>query len=137
MAPTDFSGLVGDGFDQTLAPNVVIRTRPSVDSICRLGEIEAPTGMGVDDKQTVLRIEARRAIVGKSALVGRNEASVGGRFLGGIRNWTALLIDSKRPIHRPERDGQKTLPVGAVEHKEVAVARSLHQQLLRLAMEVS
>src|SRR5450631_3906147 len=106
MAPTDLAGLVVDGFDHTLAPNVIIRTRPSVDSICRLGEIGAPTGMGVDDKQTVLRIEARRAIVGKSAFVGRNQASIGGRFLGGIRNWPALFVDSERPVHRSERDGQ-------------------------------
>src|SRR5712692_5927355 len=126
MAPTNLAGLVIDGLDHTLAPNAVIRARPSVDSIGRFCKVNAVTGMSIDDEQPVLGIEARGAVISHTALVGCNQASIGRGFLGGIWNRTALLIDSKRPVHGPERNRQKVLPVGAVKHKEVAVARGLH-----------
>src|SRR5258708_32339462 len=122
MAPTNLAGLVIDGLDHTFAPNAVIRTGPPVDAIGWLGEIDAVAGMGIDDKQPVPGVEARGTIVGHTGLVGCNEASVGGRFLSGIRNRAALLIDSKRPVHGSGWNGQKVFPVGAVVNKEVAVA---------------
>src|SRR5208282_2495943 len=122
MAPTDFAGLVIDGLDHTRAPNAVIRARPSVRSIGRLGKVDAPAGMGVDDEQTLPGVEAGGTEIGKTAFVGCNQASIGRRFLGRIRNRTALLIDAKRPVHGPERSGEKVLPIGAVQNKEVAVA---------------
>src|SRR5580698_6625737 len=137
MTPTNLASLVIDSLDHTLAPNPVIRTCPSVDAICRLGKVDSVAGMGIDDKQTVLGIEAGRTVVGHTALVGRNQASIGRRLFGGIWNWTALLIDSKRPVHRSKRSGQKVFPVGAIKNKKVAVARGLHQHLLRLAVEIS
>src|SRR5271169_1574968 len=137
MAPTDLAGLVVNGLDYTRAPNLVVRAGPTVDSIGRLSEVKAPTGMGVDNKQTVLAVVARRTVVGHAPLVGCNEASIGGGLLGGVWNRTTLIIDSKRPIHRPERNGQEILPIGAVENKEVAVARSLHEHLLRFTVEIS
>src|SRR6202041_831129 len=137
MAPTNLAGLVVDGLDHTLAPNAVIRSSPSVDAIGWLREVDTVARMGVDDKQTVPAIEAGRTVVSHSALVGRNQASIGRRFLGGIRNRTALLIDSQRPVHWPERNSQQILPVGAVKNKEVAVARGLHQHLLRLSAKIS
>src|SRR5580700_7112535 len=118
MAPTDLAGLVVDGFDHALAPNAVIRARPPVKSIGWLGKIDAVAGMGVDDEQSVLSVEAGGTEVGKTILVGGDQASVGRRFLGGIWNRTSLLINSKRPVHRSEKSGQKALPIRAVENKE-------------------
>src|ERR1700732_1172915 len=120
MAPTNLAGLIVNGLDHSLAPNAIIRTRPSVDSIGGLGEGNAPAGMSIDDEQAVLGVEARRTIIRHPGLVGCNKPSVGCRFLVRIRNRTALLIDSKRPVHGPERSGQKVIPVRAVKHKEVA-----------------
>src|ERR1700722_410987 len=105
MAPTDLPGLVVDGFDHTLAPHPVIGARPSINSIGRLGKVEAPTGVGVDDEQTVLRVEAGGTVVGHAALVGRNQASIGSWFLGGIGDRPALFVDSERPVNGPERSG--------------------------------
>src|ERR1700758_2510547 len=122
MAPTDVAGLVINGLDHALAPNVVIRARPPVDSIGWLRKVDTPTGMRVHDKQPGFRVETRRTVVGHTALVGRNQASVGRGLFGGIWNGTALLVDPKRPVHWPKRVRQQILPVGAVKNKEVAVA---------------
>src|SRR6202046_3417008 len=137
MAPTNLAGLVVDGLDHTPAPNAVIRSSPSVDAIGWLREVDAVAGMGVDDEQPGPAIEAGGTVVSHSALVGRNPSSIVGRFFGEIRNRAALLIDSQRPVHGPERSGQKILPVSAVKNKEVAVTRGLHQHLLRLSAKIS
>src|SRR5437660_7955754 len=136
MAPADLSGLIIDGLDHALAPNVVICARPSVGSIGGLGKVNAPTRMGIHDKQTILGVEAGGAIIGQTTLVRRNQASIGGGLFGGIWNRAALLIDSKGPIHWAVRNSQEIRPVGAVENNEVAVARGLHQHFLRLAVKV-
>src|SRR5258708_8139904 len=109
MRPTDLAGLVVDGFDHALAPNAIIRARPPVKSIGWLGKVDAVAGMGVDDKQSGLGVEAGGTEVGKTLLVGCNQASIGSRVLGRIWNRTALLIASKRPGHRPEKSGQNIL----------------------------
>src|SRR5437879_685342 len=127
MAPTDVASLVIDGLDHALPPNSVVCARPSVDSISGLGKVDAPARMGIHDKQTIFCVEAGRTIIGKTTLVGRNQASIGGWLLVRIWNRTALFIDSKRPIHRPVRHSQEIRPVGAVEHDEVPVARGLHE----------
>ena len=88
--------------------------------------------MRAHDEQPGLRIEARRAVVGQAAFVGRDQAPVGSGFLRGIRDRLALLVDARRPVHRAEGRGQQALARGPVEHEEVAVARSLHQHLARL-----
>src|ERR1700733_15515487 len=137
MAPTNPAGLIVDVFEAAFAPNAVIRPCPAVNSIGRLGKIDAVTGMGVDDKQSVPGVEARGTVVGKTSLVGGNQASVGRRLLGGVWNRAALVIDSKRPVHRSEKSGQKVFAVRAVENKEVAVARGLHEHSLRLAVKIS
>src|ERR1700704_4430254 len=137
MAPTDLARLIIDGLNYPLAPNIVVRACPSVDSIGWLRKVDAVAGVGVHDKQTISGVEARGTVVGHTALVGGNQASIGRWFLGGIWNRSAFLIDAKRPVHRPERSGQKILPVRAVENKEVAVARGLHQHLLGFAVELS
>src|SRR2546427_3553445 len=137
MAPADLAGLIVDSLDHALAPNAIVCARPSVDSVGRLGKINTPAGMGIHDEQTISGVEAGGTVIGKTTLVGRNKPSIGGRLFGGIWNRTALFIDSKGPIHRAVRNGQEILPVGAVKNKEVAVARSLHEHLLRLAVEVS
>src|ERR1700693_5201485 len=114
MAPTNLAGLIVDGLDHTLAPNAVIRSRPSVDAIGWLREVDAVAGMGVDDEQTVPAIEAGGTVVSHSALVGCNQASIGRRFLGGIRNRTALLIDPQRPVPLPRRNGHKIMLFGEI-----------------------
>src|SRR6202162_141691 len=137
MAPTNHAGLIVNGLEYAFAPNPVIRPCPPVRPIGRLGKIDAVARMGVDDKQSVLGVEAGGTVVGKTALVGGNQASIGSRLFGGSWNRAALLIDSERPVHRSERSGQKALAVRAVENEEVAVARGLHEHLLRLAVELS
>src|SRR6266852_2576478 len=107
MAPTNLAGLVVDGLDHTFAPDAVVRARPAVDSIRRLGKVNAPAGMSIDDEQPILRVEARGTVVGHAAFVWCYQPSIGRRLLVRIRNRTALLIDSKRPVHRPERSGQE------------------------------
>ena len=118
--------MIIDGLNHPLAPNSVIRTRPPVDSVGWLRKVDAIAGMGVDDKQPVPGVEAGGTVVGQTTLIGCDQTSVGCWFLGGIWNWTALRIDSKRPVHGPERSGQEVLSVGAVENKKIAVARGLH-----------
>ncbi len=46
MAPADFAGLIVDGLNHTFAPNAVIRTRPPVDAIGWLGEVDASSWDG-------------------------------------------------------------------------------------------
>src|SRR5450755_3708571 len=122
MAPADLTGLVIDGLEDSLAPNPAVRARPAVDAIGGLGKINAPTGVSVHDKQSVPGVKAGGAVVRHAGFVGRNEASIGRRLFGGIGNRAALRIDAQRPVHGPEWRGQETLAVGAVKHKEVAVA---------------
>src|SRR4029077_14482451 len=136
MAPADLSSLVIDGLNDALAPDVVVRASPSVDSIGRLGKVDAPARVCIDDEQTGFWVEAGGTVIREAALVGRNQASIGRRLLGGVWNGTTLLVDSQGPIHWAEGNGQETLSVGAIEHEEVAVARTLHKHLLRLAVEV-
>jgi hypothetical protein len=50
MAPTYLAGLVVDGIDHALAPDVIVRARPSVDAIGRRGEVKAPAGVGADNE---------------------------------------------------------------------------------------
>src|SRR5579871_3514138 len=137
MAPADLSGLVVDRNNHSLSPYSVVCARPTVDSIGWFGKVKTPARMRVDNKQSILCVKARRTIVGHPAFVRRNQSSVGGWFFRGIRNRATLLIDAKRPVYRAERRGQKILTVGAIEYEEIAVARSLHQHFLRLAMKVS
>src|SRR5277367_3727956 len=127
MAPADLTGLVIDRVDDAFTPDTIIGSRPSIESVGRLGKIDAPAGMGVDNKQSVLRIETGGTVVSHTGLVRGNQPSIRRRVFCRIRNRPTLLIDSEGPVHGPERSGQKILPTGAVENKEVAVARSLHQ----------
>ena len=136
VTPADLAGLVIDGLDYTFAPQAVIGAGPSIGAVGRLGEIDAVAGMGIDDEQAGFRIEAGRAIVGEAAFVGSNQAAVRRRLLGGIRNGMAFLVDAQCPVHRAKGNGEEALAIGAVEDKEVAVARSLHEHLARLAVEV-
>ena len=47
------------------------------------------------------------------------------------------FIEAMRPIDRSEGRGQQILPVGSIQHKEVAITRGLHQHLMWAAMEVA
>src|ERR1051326_7350737 len=137
MVPPDVPGLVIDSLDHSRAPNVVIRPSPAIDPIGWLGKINAPTRMGTHNEQAGFCVEAGRTVIGHATLVGRNEAAIGGWFLRRIRNGPALFIYSECPVHWTEWNGEQTLSIGAIEHKEIAVTRSLHQHFARLAMEVS
>src|SRR5260370_36672600 len=105
MRPTDLAGLVVDGFDHALAPNAIIRARPPVKSIGRLGKVDAVAGMGIDDKQSGLGVEAGGTEVGKTLLVGCNPAPIGRRFLCGVWDAVARPYDSKPPGDRYEKAG--------------------------------
>ena len=88
-------------------------------------------------QQTGLRIETRRPEVRGAAFVGRDQDAVLARFLGRIGNGASLRVDPLAPVDRRERLGEQALAVGAVQDKEVAVARGLHQHLARLAVEAA
>src|SRR5271166_231309 len=137
MAPSNLAGLVVNCLDYTLAPNVIVRAGPAVDSVRGLGEVDAPAGMSVDDKQSSLRVEAGRSIVGQAALVGSDEAAIRRRFLCWVGNRTALLVDPERPVHRAIGNGKKALSICPIEDEEISIARRLHQHLFRLAVEIS
>src|ERR1051326_8789682 len=136
MAPPDVPGLVLNSLDHSRAPNVVVGPRPTIDPIGWLGKINAPAGVCTHNEQAGFCVEAGRTIIRHAALVGRDQAAVGSCLLSGIRNRAALFIYSERPVHWTEWNGEQTLSIGAVENKEVAVTRSLHQHFARLAMEV-
>src|SRR5579863_8507682 len=120
MAPANLTGLIIDGFDHAFSPNSVIRTRPAVSAVSGLRKINTIAGMCVDDKQSILCIEARRPVVCHSAFVGRNEPPIGGWLFGWVRNRAALRIHAQRPIHRTEGSSQKALPSGTLEHEEIS-----------------
>ena len=73
----------------------------------------------------------------RRVLVGGNQDAVARRFLRRIGNRTTEGINAFRPVHGREGRGQQVLAIRPVEHEEVAVARSLHQQLARRAVKVA
>src|SRR5437660_12383104 len=103
MVPTHLASLVINGFDHAVAPHPVVSTRPTVDAIGGLGQIDTVAGMGANDKQAVPGVEDGGTIVGHSGLLGRYQPAVGRRVLQGVRDRTALFRDSKRPEYRPAR----------------------------------
>src|ERR1700733_10264823 len=84
MRPPDFARLIIDRFQHTLAPQPIVRTRPTVGTIRRLIEVEAIGRVGTDNKQASLRIEAGRAIVSEATLIRCNQAAVRRRILGWV-----------------------------------------------------
>src|SRR5580698_1791297 len=62
MGPADLAGLVIDRLQHALAPQPVIRTRPTVGTIRGLVEVEAEGGVSIDNKQASLRVEAGRTV---------------------------------------------------------------------------
>src|SRR5215469_5678691 len=104
MAPAYGARLVVDRLEHSFAPHVVVRTRPAINSVGWFREVDTPTRMCIDDEQAILRVETWRAIVREAAFIGRDDASIGRRFFGRIRNWSALLVDAKRPVHRTIRN---------------------------------
>ena len=61
----------------------------------------------------------------------------GAGSLSGLGIGRTFFLYTVGPVHRRKGVGEQTLSVGAVEHKEIAIARSLHRQLPWLALEVS
>src|ERR1700729_702598 len=137
MGPADLAGLVVDRLQHALAPQPIIRTSPTVGTIRRLIEVEAEGGVSIDNKQTSLRVEARRTVVGESTLIRCNQAPVGRRILRRIWNGTALLVDARSPVHGAERNREQALAVGPIQNEEISIAGGLHQHLAGLTMEGS
>src|SRR5579862_4177964 len=118
MAPADRAGLEIDRFQHSLAPHIVVRTCPTIDSVGWLCEVDAPARMGIDDKQAILRIETWRAVVRQSAFIGCDDAPVRCGLFCGIWNRPSLLVDAERPVHRTIGSREKTLAIGAIEDEE-------------------
>src|SRR5215831_719516 len=137
MRPASLSCLVINGFDDAFTPDAVVGTGPPVDSIGRLGEINTPTRVRIDDKQPVLAVEAWGAIVRHTSFIGRDQAPIRRRFFLGVGYWSPLAVNSQCPIHRAIRSRQETLSICPVEHKEVSVAGALHEHLFLLAVKDS
>src|ERR1700691_2274287 len=104
MGQADLSGLIIDRLQHALPPQPIIRTRPTIGTIRRLIEVDAESGVSIDNKQASLRVEAGRAVVGESTLIRGNQAPVGRRFLSGIWNGTPLLVYARSPVHGAERN---------------------------------
>src|ERR1700761_5813608 len=98
MAPANLACLVVDSFDDSLTPKAVVGASPAVVSISRLGEVDAPAWVGIDDEQACPGIKARGAVVGHAALVGCDEASVRRGFFGRVGNRPAVFVDAESPV---------------------------------------
>src|SRR5450631_748700 len=105
VTPPNLPCLVIDSFDHALAPQIVIRSSPSIITVCGLVEIKTPTRMSTHDEQASMRIEARRPKVRQATFIRRNQAAIRCRLFLGIGNRLPSLIDAERPVHRPERCG--------------------------------
>src|SRR5262249_54324008 len=133
MVPLDLPGLKIDSSQECLPGNSIICAGPAVRAVYGLEEIDAVSVLRADDEQTGLWIETRRTIIRGTGFVGRDETAVARRFLCGIGDGAALIVDPGRPIHCREWNGEQALTVGTIEYEEVAVARSLQQHLSRRA----
>src|ERR1035438_6475991 len=58
MGPANLAGFVIDRFEYALAPQPIVRTRPTVGTIRRFVEIEAVGGMGTHNEQARLGVKA-------------------------------------------------------------------------------
>jgi hypothetical protein len=122
MGPANLARLVVDRLQHALAPEPIIRARPTVRPIRRFVEIDAVGGVSIDDKQAGLRIEAGRAVVGQATLVRCNQAPVGRRFLGRVWNRDGLACLRPGPVHGPEGNGEQALAIGPIQNEKIAVA---------------
>src|ERR1700722_1811987 len=136
MIPYNLSSLVIDGPEESPSRDAVVGAGPSISSVLWFEEIDSVAVLGAHDKQAGPWIEARRAEVGGAGLVGGYQDAALRWKLGRIRNGASLRVDPLGPVHGGKWGGQQTLAIGAVEHEEVAVARCLHHQLARLAVEI-
>src|SRR5277367_6809422 len=68
MGPADLAGLVVDRLQHALAPQSIIRTRPTIGTVRRLVEVDAVGGVSTDNKQAGLRVEAGRTVDRKSVV---------------------------------------------------------------------
>src|ERR1035438_2254983 len=134
MAPANLARLVIDCFNNSFAPQTVIRTCPSIGAVRRLGKVDAITRMRINNKQPRLGVETRRAIVGQTALVWSNKSAVRCGFFLRVRNRPAQLVNSRCPVHRAIRNRQKALSIRTIQYEEVSVPRALHQHLPPLSM---
>src|ERR1700679_2159472 len=63
MAPADLAGLVIDRLQHALAPQPIVRTRPTIGAVRGLVEVETVSRVSTDNKQAGLRVEAGRTVV--------------------------------------------------------------------------
>src|ERR1700761_2314259 len=92
MRPANLARLIIDCFQHPTTPQTVVGAGPTISAIRRLGEVNAVTGVGRNDEQPVVRIEAGSAKIGKPVLVGCDQAPVGGRLFVRVGNGAALLV---------------------------------------------
>src|ERR1700733_6549813 len=137
MGPAQLTRLVIDRPQETFTPQSVICTCPAIGAIGWLREIEAVTRMRIHKKEPRLRIKTRRAEVCKTAFIRRNQASIRRRLLCRVRDGMAVLVHTKGPVHGTKWRSQQTLAIGAIQYKKVAIARCLHEHLVRMAMKIS
>ncbi len=136
MVPYDLSCPVIDGAKESPARNAIIGAGPTVGSVLGFEEIDSVAVLSAHDEQAGSRIKTRRAEVGGAVLVGRYQDTAPLRKLGWIRNRASLGIDSLGPVHGGKWGGEQALAIRPVEDEEVSIARGLHQQLARLAVEI-
>src|SRR5206468_4300896 len=137
MRPTDLAGLIIDGFQYAFTPDAVIRPCPSESSVGWLGEVNPVARMCADHEEPGLRVKAGRPVVCHAALVRSDQSAIAGGLLLWIGNRASLLVYAERPVRGSEGHSQQALPIGAIDHKEVAVTRCLQQHLVRFPLKIS
>src|SRR6185369_755740 len=121
MAPTNFSGLILDGFDLALTPESIIGASPAVRAVGGFREIQGVTFARGDDEQSGGWIETWRTKVGCAAFIWRNQAPIGRRVFIWIRNGTAVFIYAIGPVHLHKWHGKETLSIRPVQDEVVTV----------------
>src|SRR6266481_1224580 len=122
VAPSDFAGLIVNGFDDPFAPDCIVRAGPTVSAVGGFGEVDRPTRVSGNDEQSGPGIETGGAVVGETGLVGGDQPAVRSRFFGRIGNRASVFIHPQSPVHWAIGQRQETLSSGPIQHEEVAVA---------------
>ncbi len=137
VRPADLACLVVDRFQHALAPHPVVGAGPAKRAVGRLGEVDPVARMRIHNEQT--RSEDRNSANGSSSSrLHRERSTVRPEpVLYRDWEWAVPAYQPPSPSSPVRRDVVKRLlPIGPVQHEEVAVPRSLHQHLTRLPVEV-
>ena len=138
VAPLGLAGLVIDRLQHALAPTAAIVAAPALGFVLIVVDVIDAISVGsIYVKEAGGRAEAWRRPIGGAGLIGSHQRAVVLGKLGGVWNGLALGVETLCPIRFGESGRHDLLSRGAIQDKEVAVARGLGDQLARLAVDGS